>query len=161
MRNLGLIFGYGFLLWIVGAFQQTLAPKFALGEYQPDFILAFIAPSCLLLSPVAATLLGFFAGMLHGALAGANIAHYVISRTLVCFFLPFAQKLEIEMPPTLAGLLCACAVLTAKLLMIFLAPPTGIMPHLVHAVGDSLYTGVLSAFVYLFMQKVLRRRPAW
>src|SRR5688572_15606114 len=82
MKSLGVALAIAIGLWVAGGLQQVVAPRLMLFGASPDFLLISLAAGSLFLKRNQAAFLGFVCGLIHGALAGANLTHYVISRTI-------------------------------------------------------------------------------
>ncbi|RYG35557.1 hypothetical protein EON81_12365 [bacterium] len=141
-------------LWLAGGCQATLAPRLGIGGAVPDFpiiVLAVLAPW---LPRSGATVLGFFAGLVHGAVAGANLTAYAISRTLTGFGLGSMSSLELEPSVLLAMITAAIATLIAGLISLFLAPPPALTPFILATIGSAIYNGVLAAPAHLILGRL-------
>lgn len=146
------------LLWLAVVLDVGLGDRLGLWGARPNLTLVVLLPICLLTRPSAATWAGFMVGLLYGAAAGANLAHYVISRAMAGFLTSSAQGLRLEVRAPLAGLFCALGTIVAQGLLMFLAPPVQIGPFLAATMGTALFNGVLSMPVYAVLQRLLRPR---
>jgi len=141
--------------YIAAAFQQGLAPRFTFVGIVPDFLLVFVAVFALFSSRPAATANGFFAGLLEGALAGVNLTHYVLSRTLAGFFGGAASAFNFQPNMGVAALMAAALTAISQVLLFFLAPPSGIGRFLGDTIGAAMYNGVLAIPVYALLRRIL------
>jgi hypothetical protein len=146
-------------LWFAGWLQQSLAHRLVILGARPDFLLAFLAPLCLLMHRVGGALTGFLAGLIQGAIAGANMTHYIVSRTLTGFIISWSRGLEYEVSLLLAGLIGALTTLLAQSLLMFLAPPPEIFPFMGATIRTAVYNGVLAMPIYAVLKRVLHPAP--
>ncbi len=142
-------------LYLASALQQSFAPRFAIFGIMPDVPLAFVAVFSLLASRLASTVVGFFAGAMQGALAGVNLTHYVISRTLAGFFGGSSAAMGLQPNVAVAALMTAVLTVASQILLFFLAPPGGIGRFLGDTIGAAMYNGVLAIPVYALLSKIL------
>lgn len=138
-------------LWFAGGCQATLAPSMAIAGASPDFLLIALVVMAPWIARKGATLMGFAAGLLHGAIAGANLTAYVVSRTLAGFFLGSLSPLEMESSVPLSSILAAVTTICVGLVSLFLAPPAAIGPFLLATIGSAIYNGVLAVPVHLML----------
>jgi rod shape-determining protein MreD len=114
------------------------------------------ASVALLSTPLGGAWAGFFSGLLQGALAGANLTAYVISRILPAFGIAWMSDLDIRIAPAVAGLIVAAATLVSQLLLMFLAPPPQILSFLGATIGTAMYNGVLAIPVYSLLRRLFK-----
>lgn len=142
------------LLWLAAVLQQGLADRLAIFGVAPNFLLIALGPMALLSRPSVGGTMGFFAGLIQGALAGANLTHYVISRTLAGFLTSLGNQLDIRLALTVAGLACAATTFIAQLILMFLAPPSGsLIAYLFGSLGMALYNGILAIPLYSLLRR--------
>ena len=134
---------------------QPLAPRLALCGVRPDYMLIVLGPLCLLASRRGGTLLGFFAGVIAGSLSGANMAHYVISRTVGGFFVSSSRSMGLSEGPATVALTTFALTIVAQLVLMFLAPPARIMGFLGATMGTAVLNGVLAVFVHFLLSKIV------
>ncbi len=142
-------------LWMAGGCQQTLAPKMAIFNAVPDFLIVSVACLGLLSARYAASLVGFFAGLIHGCLAGANLAAYAISRTLAGFLTGWFNSFELEANVLVALATAFVSTIVAQLLLMFIAPPQEIGVFLLATVGSAVYNGVIAMPVYALLKRIV------
>lgn len=140
------------LFWLGGALQQSVAPRLSLLGARPDFLLIALSVLSLFGPRATGAWLGFGAGLVHGALSMANMAQYVISRTVSGFFVGWSNDLHLRSGPQLAGLTTAAATLVAQLILLFLAPTTHIAGYLGATIKSAVYNGVLAVPLYLLVR---------
>lgn len=142
------------LLWLAAVLQQGLAERLAIFGVAPNFLLIALGPMALLSRPSVGGTMGFFAGLIQGALAGANLTHYVISRTLAGFLTSLGNQLDIRLALIVAGLACAATTFIAQLILMFLAPPSGsLIAYLFGSLGMALYNGILAIPLYSLLRR--------
>ncbi len=142
------------LLWLAAVLQQGLSERLAIFGVAPNFLLIALGPMALLSRPSVGGTMGFFAGLIQGALAGANLTHYVISRTLAGFLTSLGNQLDIRLALTVAGLACAATTFIAQLILMFLAPPSGsLIAYLFGSLGMALYNGILAIPLYSLLRR--------
>ena len=142
-------------LWFAAALQQALAYRMVIFGAMPDFILVFLAASSPRLNRVPAAWNGFAAGVVQGAVAGANLTHYTISRTITSFLLARLPDLRLESGIPLAAATAFFTTLVAQVIFMFLAAPRGILSFLGATMGSALFNGVLVIPVFLVIERVL------
>lgn len=143
------------ICFYVAGFLQPLAPRLALCGVRPDFILIVLGPLCLYASRRGGTVLGFVAGVIAGSLSGANMAHYVISRTFGGFFVSSSRSMGLSEGPLTVGMTTFALTVVVQLVLMFLAPPARIMGFLGATMGTAVLNGVLAIFVSFLLSKVL------
>lgn len=134
--------------WMAAGCQASLAPSLKIGVVFPDMLLCSAVAFSLLVNQTGATWYGFAAGLLHGALAQANLTAYVASRSVAGFAVGFADKFHLDPNPVVAGLAGAMATVIAQLILLILAPSRDIGEFLVATIGQAVYNGVLSTLFF-------------
>jgi rod shape-determining protein MreD len=147
-------------LWLAAGCQQSVAPRLAIGAVSPDFLLVAVGVLGLFASRRSGTLLGFFGGLLMGAISGANMAGYVFSRTLAGFLIGWFNDLEFDTGAVMALVATAFLTLVSGLLHTFIAPPpaAAFIGTLGATIGAAVVNGVLAMPLYLIVRPVLRSR---
>jgi hypothetical protein len=153
MKALGGFLGIALGLWIAGGLQQALSGRMGIWSAHPDFFLVALASGALFASRAQAALLGFFCGLLHGALAGANLSHYVVSRTVAGFLGGWIRSTSLETNAWLAFGMGFLVTVASRLLFMFLAPPPQLLPFLQATILAAAYNGLLVLPVYLLFRK--------
>lgn len=146
---------FAVLLFLAGVAQQSLAYRIAIFHTAPDFFLVLLSVGSILCSQTESIVLGFLAGFLLGSLEGANLGHLVATRTLTGFGLSFVPIPEFRSGLLFAGLAAIGATLVAQLLLLLLAPPTGIAGFLADTIRMAMYNGVLAIPVYALLSRIL------
>lgn len=142
-------------LYLAAAFQTAITPRISFVGISPDFVLAFVAVFAMFVDRLAATITGFFGGVLQGALAGVNTTHYVITRTLTGFLTGSAKALGLEPSLPVAILVTAIVTAISQVVLFFLAPPSGMGRFLGDTIGAAMYNGVLAIPVYALLRRIL------
>jgi rod shape-determining protein MreD len=143
------------VLWICSVLQFGFARYLAIFGVAPNFLLvATIAVSLCLPRPSSAVF-GFFAGAIEGALVGANLAHYVVSRTVAGFVAAWSRGLRFELTAPAVGFTTLAVTLVASVVFLFTAAPRGIVGYLGDTIGSAMYNGVLAMPLYALLRRVL------
>lgn len=158
MKAWGALAAIGLALWAAGGLQQAVAPKLSIAGASPDFLLVALAAGSLFLNRAQAAALGFVCGLIHGALAGANLMHYVISRTVGGFIAGWSRTTTLEANAILAAATGFFLTLVSQVLLMFLAPPRELLPYLTATMIAAAYNGVLVLPVYSLLKRFIRPR---
>lgn len=126
---------------------------------RPDFLLATMTPLCLLATSRGSVVIGFVAGVFQGGIAGANLAHYAISRTLASWGLALFRGLELDIGLGMAAVATALATLFSQLVLMLLAPPPALPPFLAATIGTAVYNGVIAMPIYALLRKLVPAKP--
>lgn len=150
---------WGFLLvlaalWLAGGLQQVLPQRLAVFGARPDFILIALAAICPIVSRPGAIWTGFAGGVIQGAVAGANLTHYAISRIVTALALSWLPELRLESTPWLLAATGFLSTLLAQILLMFLAAPPGIAAFLGATIGSAVYNGVLMIPLFWVLGKL-------
>lgn len=143
------------VLWVAGGLQRSVAPHLAFGAVTPDFLLVAIGTLALYGSRRSGSIMGFFGGVIQGALAGANMTAYVISRAIMGFAAGSLTALEFEISPLVNAFVVAVGTIGAQFLLMFIAPPASIGPFLLATIGTAVYNGVLAIVYHVLLRRVL------
>ncbi|MCH7904154.1 MAG: rod shape-determining protein MreD [Armatimonadetes bacterium] len=146
------------LFWLAAGVQHGAATRLAVFGANPDFLLVVAFCSSILTRPAASAGLGFLAGVLQGAMAGAHLAHHVISRALTCFFIGYESRLEFGVKVEFAALTVAIGTVVSRVLLAILAPPPEIWPFLRATIGTAIYNGVLAVPTYLLVRRLFKHQ---
>ena len=146
------------LFWLAAGIQHGAGTKLAVVGATPDFLLVVALTSSILMRPGTSAGFGFLAGLLQGAMAGANLAHYVISRVITCFFIGYESKLEIGVRVEFAALTVMVGTVVSGVLLTILAPPSEIWPFLRATIGSAIYNGVLAVPTYLLVRRLFKHQ---
>ena len=142
-------------LLVAAVLQQSLAYRLSVFGARPDFMLIALAVLGMFTNRPGGIALGFFDGLIVGAVANANMQHYVASRTLTGLLLGWTSSVELPRSVPAAGLVAAAVTLFAQLTLMFLAPPHSIAAFLADTIRGAVYNGVLAIPVYALLKKFL------
>lgn len=142
-------------LYVAGALQQALSPRMSIFGVEPEFMLIFLSCACLFMRRSGGTVLGFFTGVVQGALVGVNLMHFVISRTVTGFLAGWSSDWGYQPNSFVAAFVTAVLTIFSQLLLMFLAPPAGIARYLADTMGTAVYNGVLAVPVYALLRRIL------
>ena len=140
-------------LWIAGALQMALAPRMGVSGAPPDFPLVALAALALLGERRAGTAVGFVAGLLQGVLAGANLAAYAISRTLLGFGLGWVRFAGLVPNAIVAGLSAFVGTLLAQGMLMFAAHRGPVVPFLAGTLWAAMIDGALAMPLYALLRR--------
>jgi len=144
-------------LYLAGAAQESLARWTLFGGHF-DFLLLVLSVLCVFAERRQGAVLGFFAGWLYGALDGANLWQYIVSRTLGGFLIAWVASSGIErrlLSALAAGVL---TVLLCQVILMFLAPPPSILGFLGDTIRTAAYNGASAMLLYACFKKILGSR---
>jgi len=158
MKGWGAALAIALGLWLAGGLQQSIAPKLAIAGAPPDFLLIALAAGSLVMDRLQASFLGFICGLIHGALAGANLMHYVISRSAGGFISAWMRSTTFEPNAVLAVATGFFLTLVSQVLLMFLAPPKQLLPYLGATIIAAAYNGVLVLPVYSLLKRLIPKR---
>ncbi len=142
-------------VWVCGALQQALAVRVSIFGVGPDFLLLFCATFGLLNRRAPGAVCGFGAGLMHGALAGANLSHYVVSRTVAGFSSSWLRQWRFEQNAAIVGTCVALASILGGLVFMFLAAPKAIFAYLGDTILSALYNGLLAMPLHALLKGLL------
>ena len=142
-------------LWIAGALQEALAPRLAVYGSPPDFPLIVLAALALLGERKAGTLTGFFAGLIRGVLAGANLAAYAISRTILGFVLGWIRFAGLIPNAPVAGISAFVGTLLAQGLVMIPAHRGPLVPFLAGTLITAGINGALAMPLYALLRRLI------
>ncbi len=152
MKTFGVV---ALVLWICAVLQFGLARYLAVFGAEPDFLMVAVVTIslCLPRAPGAAT--GFVAGVIQGALVGASLAHYAISRIIAGFVSAWSRGLRFELTAAAVGLTAVSVTIFSGLIFLFTAAPPGIVGYMGDTIGTAMYNGVLAMPLYALLKRVL------
>ncbi len=140
-------------LWLAGALQESVASRLALSGGTPDFPLIALAALALLGERKAGTVCGFLAGLIRGVLAGANLAAYAVTRTLLGFALGWVRYAGLIPNALVAGLCALVGTILTQGLLMFAIHRGPVLPFL----GGTLYSAMINAALAMPLYALLRR----
>lgn len=142
-------------IWIAAALQQTISYRISIGNARPDFFLIVLAPLALWTNRKGGTILGFCCGVVHGAIAGANLTAYAVSRAFGGFVVSWSRQIGFETNTFVVAINAFALTVFSQLVLMFLAAPAGVLSFLGDTIGSALYNGVLAIPVYLLLRRIL------
>lgn len=134
----------GLLLWFAAVLHQEAVHGMALFGMKPDLLLTVSLTVAVNSTPKGGALAGFLGGWLQGALAGANLTHYILTRTVTCFLASLAGGTELKVTMPICAAIVALATILAQVGLMFLAPSPDLAASLRDTMGTALYNGLLS-----------------
>ena len=143
------------LVWLSAGLNMGISGKIAILGGNPDFLLITLAVLGLYSTRAGGSVLGFFCGFLYGSLAGANLAQYIISRTLGGFLAGLLNDVGFEGSIPMAGLSAVIVTVFSQLLLMFSAPPADVAQFLGDTIRMALYNGVLAMPFYAVLSRIL------
>ena len=138
---------------MAGGCQEGLSERLTLWGASPDFLLIVVAGLGLYCNRKSGSVLGFSAGMLQGAIIGANLSSYVLTRTIAGFACASFKALEFEPSPIVAGAVTAIVTLLAQFGLMFVSPPRVILPFVLATIGSAVVNGVLAMPLHLVIRR--------
>jgi rod shape-determining protein MreD len=145
----------GLLFYLAGALQQGVAYHFSIFGARPDFLLVAMAGLCLVGNRREAVIWGFVAGLMMGALSGANLTVYVTSRTLAGVLFGGVKMLDLQAGWATTVVSAIGITLVAEVVFLLLAPPVGVGAFLADTIRTAMYNGVLAIPVYALLSRIL------
>lgn len=142
-------------IWIAAFLQQSLGHRVGLFGARADFLLTFMSCLCLHASRSGGALIGFFSGLAAGAISGANLSQYIISRTITGFIDAWSRTFGLDANMVVAAINAFVTTIVAQLILMFLAPPPGIAAFLGATIASATVNGVLAVPVYALLRKIL------
>lgn len=143
-------------LWVCAAMQQALADRWGFWGCKPDFLLIALTVLSMYANRRVSIILGFATGALHGGIAGANLTHYIISRTLGGYVLGSVRNPKFEPKLPLIFATTAGVTVFSQIILMFFAPPQGIAGFLGATILSALYNGVLSLPLHALLKRILK-----
>ncbi|MBL8061144.1 MAG: rod shape-determining protein MreD [Chthonomonas sp.] len=143
-------------LWLAAVCQQALPDRLSILGARPDFLLVAVSCLSLLIPAPGSIVIGFFGGLMHSAMIGANLAQYVLSRMLAGFSASRIGELEIEIGSLLAAATTLAITLGAQLIMMFLAPPRSLGGYIGDTIQTAIYNAVIAIPLYAVLSPLLK-----
>ncbi len=146
------------LILLAAAIQGNLPDWLIIKGGQPDLILVALIATALTLDPATGAVLGFVAGLVHGAITGESLGSFIVTRTIIGYA---AGSLTVRLfsDNPVVPVLAAGGLTFAGEFIFLLANPT---PDLIGGVNmilaKSLYDSLLTIFVFWFLRWTEIRR---
>lgn len=141
-------------LWVGAVLQQSLG-RYGILNARPDYLLVMLSCLCLHANRSGGALLGFVAGLLSGAITGANMTQYIFSRSVAGFMDAWSRNLGLDPNSLTAALNSFFLTIVAQLILMFFAPPPGIASFLGATIGSAMVNGVLAVPVHALLRRIL------
>ncbi len=145
----------GICIWVAAVLQQALSHRLALFGAEPDFLLIVMSCLCLYASRTGGALIGFFAGLASGAIAGANLSQYIFSRTIAGFCDSWSRNFGLDGNMVVAAINGFAVTIFAQLILMFFAPPSGILAFLGATIASATVNGVLAVPVHALLRRII------
>ena len=140
--------------WLAAVIQQAAIDRLQITG-KPDLLLCLALSAAVMFAPRYAVLFGFVAGLLQGGIAGADLAHFTISYTIVAYFAGFLSWLELDIRAWYVALVVLGGTLVSNLLVMIPAPPPQFWPALGDTILSAMYNGVLAIPLYALLKRFL------
>jgi hypothetical protein len=124
----------------------------------PDYLILVLGGLALFANRSAGAVIGFFDGWIYGALAGANLWQYVLTRTIAGFLIAWMAESGFERNVFSALLVGIAAVFLCRMGLMFLAPPPTIMPFVGDTIRTAVYNGILAVLLFAALNRILGPR---
>lgn len=125
------------------------------GAAGPDCLTVVALCVAVISRPAVGALAGFIAGLLSGSIIGANMAHWIITRTLAGFGVSLAIRLKVEMNAVSAALAVFVGVLVCRVSYLLLVSPPDLGPLLLQSIISSVISGLLALPVYALLSRTV------
>ncbi|MEQ1823954.1 MAG: rod shape-determining protein MreD [Fimbriimonadaceae bacterium] len=143
------------LVWLLGVLDFGVAPHMALLGVRPDFLLVgTIAFSQIFPRPGSAGI-GFLCGLVRGAIVGANLTHYVLSRTLTGFIGSWFRSSQRGQSALQMFITVVIGTFFAHLVFLMTAAPSNVATFLTDTIIAAIYNGVIAMPMYVLLSKFL------
>ncbi len=142
------------LIYVCAAITQSIGTAVQ-SLFVPDFML--IATCCLgmFLSRTGSMAAGATCGILEGAMIGANLTWYGLTRLLAGWLVTIFKSMEMESNALIAGVITAIVSFISQLLLLFVAPSAAIGVSFLATIGTALVNGVLAAPLFALLKRLL------
>lgn len=141
-------------LWIAGVLQANASMLMVAGS-RPDFLLTTAVVLSAWSGRRTGATIGFFAGLVHGALFSSSIGYYIVSRASACFGVSWSRRMDIELSFWLIGLTVFVSTVFVQAFQLFLPPPQNILRLAADTITTATYNGVLAMPLYALLKKIL------
>lgn len=140
--------------WICGGLNEGVAKDIALFGAQPDFLIVATVVISMLTDLRGAALAGFTGGFFQGAITGANMWQYVVTRLIVGWIGGSLIEMRFQRNFLIAALACFVATVIAGLVFLFLTSQPNILGSLRDTLISAMYNAVLAALVYTPVERL-------
>lgn len=125
------------------------------GSAGPDCLTVVALCTAVVSRPAVGALAGFIAGLLSGAIVGANMAQWIITRTLAGFGTALAIRLRVEVNTVTAAVTVFIGVLVSRICYLILVSPPDLGPLLLQSIISSFISGLLALPVYALLSRTV------
>lgn len=139
--------------WLSAVADQALAPRIPIFGATPNFLLVTAVVLSLFSRPGGGAFWGFLSGVLFGAISGANLVAYMISRTITGFCVSSTRLLGIDVGSVLAMFIVAVSTIISSGILIFLAPRPDFANFLAATMISAIYNGVIAVPFYSLLKR--------
>jgi rod shape-determining protein MreD len=151
-------FGKGILViltvYLAAALTQVVGTM-SHSVFVPDFML--IATCCLgfFVSKKGCIITGASCGIIQGAIVGANLTWYGLTRLLAGWIMTLFRSLDLESNALAAALITTIVSFVSQLAFLFVAPSAALGVALLATMGTALVNGVLAAPLFALLKRLL------
>lgn len=146
------------LIVLAAALQGNLPEWIAFRGAKPDLILVALIATALTLEPVAGGVLGFFAGMIRGTIAGYSLGSFIVSRTIIGFAAGSVTVRLFSDNPLVPVLAAGGLTFIGEILFLLANPMPDLLASLNSVLAKSLYNSMLTIIVFWFLRWMEVRR---
>ncbi len=125
------------------------------GAAGPDCLTVVALCVAVVSRPAVGALAGFIAGLLSGSIIGANMAQWIITRTLAGFGAALSIRLRVEVNSITAAMAVFIGVLISRVSYLFLISPPDLGPLLLQSIISSFISGLLALPVYALLSRTV------
>lgn len=125
------------------------------GAAGPDCLTVVALCVAVISRPAVGALAGFISGVLSGAIIGANMAHWIVTRTLAGFGVSLGIRLKVEAGAVTAALAVFFGVLACRIGYLLLVSPPDLGPLLLQSIISSVISGLLALPVYALLSRTV------
>lgn len=141
-------------LWLAAVLQQSIG-RYGILNARPDYLLVALSCLCLYASRAGGAMVGFIAGLMAGAITGANLTQFIFSRSVAGFLDSWSRSLGLDANAVTAAANAFFVTIVAQLILMFFAPPPGIASFLGATIGSAMVNGVLAVPVHALLRRIL------
>jgi hypothetical protein len=148
------VFLVALFLFVAAVLQGRVAHAIAIRGAQPDFILVVLACGGTLLGGGRVAGLGFWAGLLTGALIPGTVGTFLTSRTLAGAFAGWLHGTVIRDSIAVPPLAALTTTLVAEVVFVLMAPTHHLRTWAGVRGGELLYNSLLAVPVYFLLSRL-------
>jgi cell shape-determining protein MreD len=140
-------------LWIFAGLQQGLAEKIGIAGGRPDFLIVAAVCAGLLLPLRGALIVGFLAGVIHGAIVGADQWQFILTKMIAAWLASITLEMRFQRNAVIACLDCFLATIITSVVFMFLTSQADIGGFLKATIIGAVYNGVVAFLAYLPVER--------